>query len=55
VKWSEHFERYPGSRDKAMEILQRVSREFDETYGTSISSKLRPAPNAGEVGPPPPD
>jgi hypothetical protein len=38
-----------------MEILRRVSREFDEIYGTNTSSKLSPGPHAGEVGTPPTD
>jgi hypothetical protein len=53
-KWAEHYARNPGSRDEAMEILRRVSREFDETYGTNITSKLRP-PTATKAGPAPPD
>jgi hypothetical protein len=55
IKWDEHFDRYPESREEAMQILRRVSREFDETYGTNISSKLSPTPSAPEVGVPPPD
>ena len=54
VKWVEHYELNPGSRDEAFEILRRVSREFDETHGTNISSKLPRAPGGTEVGPPPP-
>jgi hypothetical protein len=54
VKWGKHFELNPGSRDEAYEILRRVSREFDERYGTNISSKLRPAPGGTDVRPPPP-
>ena len=53
--WDKHFRLNPGSRDEAMEILRRVSREFYETNGTNISSKLPPAPKAGGVGTPVPD
>lgn len=53
VRWGEHFELNPGSRDEALEILRRVSREFDDLYGTNISSKLPRAPGATEAGPPP--
>jgi hypothetical protein len=42
--WAKHFKLHPESRDEAMEILRRVSREFDELYGTNISSKLAPPP-----------
>jgi hypothetical protein len=52
IKWDEHFDRNPGSREEAYEILRRVSREFDERYGTNISSKLPPASG---VATPPPD
>lgn len=52
--WDDHFDRNPGSRDKAMEILRRISQEFDEAYGTNINSKLPPAPNPGGIGTPPP-
>lgn len=52
VEWLKHFELNPGSREEAMEILRRVSREFDETYGTNISSKL-PSPTRGAEAPPP--
>jgi hypothetical protein len=55
IKWDEHFDRNPGSRDEAYEILRRVSREFDEIYGTNISSKLPPASNPAGVAPPPHD
>jgi hypothetical protein len=55
VKWSKHYELNPGSRDDAFEILRRVSREFDETYGTNISSKLPRTPGGTDVGPPPPN
>lgn len=54
-KWAEHYRLKAGSRDEAMAILRRVSREFDQTYGTNISSKLQPVPEAGEVGTSPPD
>jgi hypothetical protein len=53
--WDKHFERHPGSREKAMEILRRVSREFDDLHGTNISSKLPPASKVGGLGTPPPD
>jgi hypothetical protein len=54
IKWAKHFELNPGSREEAMEILRRVSREFDQMYGTNISSKLAPAPPppGGEAPPP---
>ena len=55
IMWDKHYDRYPGSREEAMEILRRVSREFDEIYGTNISSKLPPASNGSEIGTPPPD
>ncbi len=55
IKWDEHFRLNPGSHDEAMEVLRRVSREFDEIYGTNISSKLSPGPRAGEFGTPPTD
>ena len=55
MRWDEHYDLYPASRERAMEILRRVSREFDEIHGTNIRSKIRKPSNAGEVGIPPPD
>lgn len=52
-KWAEHYAGNPGRRDEAMEILRRVSREFDQAHGTNISSKLSSAPPASNVGIPP--
>lgn len=35
--WGDHFADNPGSYEKAIGILQRVTRDFDEAHGTSIS------------------
>ena len=55
VKWAQHYEKNPGSREKAYEILRRVAREFDEVHETDISSRLSQTPGATEMGPPPPN
>jgi len=55
IMWDEHFRLNPGSYDEAMEILRRVSREFDQARGTDISSKLGPAPSPPPAGTPPPE
>ena len=38
--WAKHFETKDGSYEQAIEILRRVSGDFDDQFGTSISSKL---------------
>lgn len=38
--WSGFFDKYPGARDKAVEILRQVSRDFDIEHGTSILPSL---------------
>lgn len=53
AKWGVHYERNPGRREQAYEILRRVARKFDEEHGTNISSRL-PPPSTTEAGLPPP-
>jgi hypothetical protein len=38
--WAEFFDKYAGARDKAVEILRQVSRDFDIEHGTSILPSL---------------
>lgn len=52
VKWDDYYRLNPGSRDEALEILRRVSREFDERYGTNISAKLPRSPGTPGGGSP---
>lgn len=54
--WAAFFERYPEARDKAVEILRQVSRDFDIEHGTSIlpalEKELRIARPSPKVPPP---
>lgn len=38
--WAEYFRLNPGKQDEAIEILQRVTRDFDKKNGTKISKYL---------------
>lgn len=38
--WVAHFEANPDSYSKALEILQRVTRDFDKTRGTNVTTYL---------------
>ena len=63
--WLDFFDKNPGARDKAIEILRQVSRDFDIEFGTSIRPALEkeigivkpkvtlPPPAPGAVPPPP--
>lgn len=46
--WAEYFAENAGSREKAYEILRRVTRDFDEANGTSISKHLDDILGAGD-------
>ena len=54
--WAQFFKDYPGARDKAVEILRQVSRDFDIERGTSIlpslEKELRIAKPTTRVPPP---
>lgn len=54
--WAKFFEKYPEARDKAVEILRQVSRDFDVEHGTSIlpalEKELRIARPSPKVPPP---
>ena len=57
AKEAAFFRNDPGARDKAVEILRRVSRDFDIEHGTSIlpalEKELRIAKPSPKVPPPP--
>ena len=38
--WAEFFKKYPEARDRAVEILRRISRDFDVERGTSVLPAL---------------
>ena len=40
ANWLAHFEASPESYNKALEILQRTTREFDKIRGTNVSRYL---------------
>lgn len=54
--WAEFFKMYPEARDKAVEILRRVSRDFDIEHGTlilpALEKELRIARPSPKVPPP---
>ena len=52
--WGDHFAGNPGSYEKAIGRLRRVTRDFDETHGTSISPYLEKELQSGLSKPPPP-
>ncbi len=49
VEWLKHFELNPGTRERAVEILRKATRDFDQEHGTSILPALEK-----ELGTPPP-
>lgn len=51
--WLDHFRMNPGSEEKAIEILRRVTADFDRTQGSSITPKLEKALEAAGKGKPP--
>ncbi|MBS0364089.1 MAG: hypothetical protein JSR98_22165 [Proteobacteria bacterium] len=52
--WQEIFEQHPATRDRALEILRRVTRDFDIERGTSITPHLDKELAKMKVNPPPP-
>ena len=54
LDWGTHFNKNPGSYEKAIGVLQRVTRDFDEAHGTSISPYLEKELRSGLSRPPPP-
>lgn len=46
--WTRHFTENAGSREEAMEILRRVTRDFDKRNGTWISRYLDDALESGQ-------
>jgi hypothetical protein len=46
--WAAYFAKNTGSREQALGILRRVTREFDQTNGTSISKYLDDALGLGD-------
>jgi hypothetical protein len=51
VDWAEYFRLNPQSRDEAVEILRRVTRDFDKANRTSVSRYLEN--ELGKGGPTP--
>jgi hypothetical protein len=48
--WLDHFRMKPGSEEKAIEILRRVTADFDRAHGSSITPKLEKALEAAGKG-----
>lgn len=41
LKWVDYFAKTDGARDQALQIPQRVTRDFDRANGTSITPRLK--------------
>lgn len=39
-EWANFFSRNPGSRNKAIDVLKSVSKDFDMKYGTNLEGSL---------------
>ena len=52
-QWLEHFAKFPEAEDQAIEILRRVTAEFDRAHGSSITPKLEKALESAGKGKPP--
>ncbi|MBL8771335.1 MAG: hypothetical protein JNK30_08120 [Phenylobacterium sp.] len=49
--WTEYFRLNPEKQDEAIEILQRVTRDFDRKNGTKISKYLDDTLGKGKAPP----
>lgn len=54
ANWAEYFRLNPARQEEALEILQRVTREFDRKNGTKISKYLDGSLAKGKAPTPPP-
>jgi hypothetical protein len=51
-QWLKHFAKFPEAEDQAIEILRRVTAEFDRAHGSSITPKLEKALESAGKGKP---
>lgn len=52
-QWLKYFKENPGSEERAIKILRRVTADFDRAHGSSITPKLEKALEVAGKGKPP--